>query len=66
MRRTRATPQGGRHPPQNATRELRVSQCLYAMPRVSDSISVDLIRGETRAFWARHFANVRDAELASA
>ena len=51
---------------ENATREVQVSQCLYAMPRLSDSVSVDLIRGKTRAFWKQHFAGVRDEQLASA
>jgi hypothetical protein len=35
------------------------------MPRVSDSISVDLIRGDTRSFWKKHFGDVRDEQLAS-
>ena len=35
------------------------------MPRLSDSISVDLIRGDTRGFWKKHFADVRDEQLAS-
>ena len=39
---------------ESGTRELQVSQCFYAMPRLSDSVSVDLIRGDTRAFWKRH------------
>src|SRR5438132_12532932 len=51
---------------ENATREVQVSQCLYAMPRLSDSISVDLIRGKTRAFWKQHFAGVHDEQLPSA
>lgn len=50
---------------EDATREVRISQCLYAMPRVSDSISVDLIRGNTRSFWKKHFGDAGDAHLAS-
>ena len=49
---------------ENATRDIRMSQCVYAMPRVSDSVTVDLIRGNTRAFWAKHFGDVRDEQLA--
>ena len=51
---------------ENGTREIQVSQCLYATPRLSDSVSVDLIRGNTRSFWQRHFGDVRDTQLASA
>jgi hypothetical protein len=51
---------------ESATRDVRVSQCFYAMPRFSDSISVDLIRGDTRAFWKKHFAGARAEQLASA
>src|SRR5437763_14828887 len=51
---------------ENATREVHVSQCFYAMPRLADSVSVDLIRGDTRGFWKMHFGDVRDEQLASA
>ena len=51
---------------ESGNREMQVSQCFYAMPRLSDSISVDLIRGKTRAFWKQHFADVHDEQLASA
>ncbi len=47
---------------ESGTRELQVSQCLYALPRLSDSVSVDLIRGDTQAFWKKHLqlvSNVR-------
>src|SRR5438067_8267047 len=50
---------------ESGNREMQVSQCFYAMPRLSDSISVDLIRGDTRGFWKKHFADVRDELLAS-
>jgi len=50
---------------ESGNREMQVSQCFYAMPRLSDSISVDLIRGDTRGFWKKHFADVRDEQLAS-
>src|SRR5438876_12196436 len=51
---------------ETGTREMQVSQCFYAMPRLSDSISVDLIRGDGRGFWKKHFADARDERLASA
>lgn len=38
-------------------RELQVSQCLFTLPRLSDSVSVDIMRGDTRAFWRKHFPN---------
>jgi hypothetical protein len=50
---------------ENGTKELRTSECVYAMPRVSDSVTVDLIRGDTRGFWKKHFGDVRDEHLAS-
>lgn len=40
---------------ETSTRELQVSQCLFALPRLSDSVSVDVMRGDTRAFWRKHF-----------
>jgi hypothetical protein len=36
---------------------LTVSQCFYALPSFTSSVSVDLMRGKTRAFWRGHFAN---------
>ena len=39
---------------------MKVSQCFYALPLLSDSVTVDLIRGDVRTFWKQHFANVRD------
>lgn len=50
---------------ENSTRDLQVSQCVYALPRVSDSVSVDVLRGDTRGFWKKHFADAGDAQLAS-
>lgn len=41
---------------------LEVSQCFYALPHLNESISVDLIRGNARAFWKRHFEEQRVAE----
>lgn len=38
---------------------LRVSQCFYALPSFSSSISLDVMRGNTLAFWRGHFANAR-------
>lgn len=39
---------------------LRVSQCFYALPSFTNSISVDVMRGKTAAFWSGHFANARE------
>ena len=36
---------------------LSISQCRYTLPRFTDSVTVDLIRGGTRAFWQKHFAD---------
>jgi len=38
---------------------LRVSQCFYALPSFTNSISLDVMRGNTTAFWRGHFANAR-------
>ena len=40
---------------------LTVSQCFYALPSFTSSVSVDLMRGKTTTFWRSHFANARDA-----
>jgi hypothetical protein len=40
---------------------LTVSQCFYALPSFSSSVSVDLMRGKTTAFWRGHFSNAREA-----
>ena len=42
------------------THDMKVSQCFYALPHLSDSVTVDLIRGDVRAFWKHHFAEARD------
>jgi hypothetical protein len=47
---------------ESGTRDIQMSQCVYALPRSSDSVTVDLIRGNTRSFWKKHFA---DEHLAS-
>lgn len=47
---------------ESGTRDIQMSQCIYALPRNADSVTVDLIRGKTRAFWKRHFP---DEQLAS-
>jgi hypothetical protein len=39
---------------------LRVSQCFYALPSFTNSISLDVLRGKTTAFWRGHFANARE------
>ena len=40
---------------ETTSRELEVSQCLFTLPRLSDSVSVDVMRGDTRTFWRKHF-----------
>jgi hypothetical protein len=40
---------------------LTVSQCFYSLPSFTNSVSVDVMRGETRAFWRGHFSNAREA-----
>ena len=42
-------------------RNLEVSQCLFTLPRLSDSVSVDVMRGDTRAFWRKHFPDEQRA-----
>jgi hypothetical protein len=42
---------------ESGTRDIQMSQCVYALPRSSDSVTVDLIRGNTRSFWKKHFAS---------
>jgi hypothetical protein len=39
---------------------LHLSQCFYALPSFTNSISVDVMRGSTAAFWRGHFANARE------
>lgn len=33
-----------------------ISQCFYTLPRFTDSVTIDLIRGQARSFWQQHFA----------
>jgi hypothetical protein len=40
---------------------LTVSQCFYALPSFTSSVSVDVMRGKTAAFWRGHFSNAADA-----
>jgi hypothetical protein len=40
---------------------LRVSQCFYSLPSFTNSVSVDVMRGKTRAFWRGHFSKAREA-----
>ena len=40
---------------------LTVSQCFYTLPSFTSSVSVDVMRGKTTAFWRGHFANAREA-----
>jgi hypothetical protein len=42
-----------------------VSQCFYTLPHLTDSVSVDLIRGQAREFWQKHFAEVNEASVLS-
>ncbi len=44
---------------------LSVSQCFYALPSFTNSVSVDLMHGKTSAFWKAHFSSAhaeRDAD----
>jgi hypothetical protein len=41
---------------------LIVSQCFYTLPSFTSSVSVDVMRGKTTAFWRGHFSNARDDE----
>lgn len=41
---------------------LRVSQCFYALPSFTNSISLDVMRGQTAAFWRGHFSNARETD----
>jgi hypothetical protein len=43
---------------------LRVSQCFYALPSFTNSISLDVMRGRTTAFWRGHFGNALEQENA--
>jgi hypothetical protein len=36
---------------------MTVSQCYYTLPKLTDSVTVDLIRGNARKFWEEHFEN---------
>jgi len=40
---------------------LIVSQCFYALPSFTKSVSVDVMRGKTSSFWRGHFSNAREA-----
>jgi hypothetical protein len=40
---------------------LIVSQCFYSLPSFANSVSVDVMRGQTSAFWRGHFSNAREA-----
>lgn len=40
---------------------LIVSQCFYSLPSFTNSVSVDVMRGKTSAFWRAHFSNAREA-----
>jgi len=40
---------------------LIVSQCFYSLPSFTNSVSVDVMRGKTSAFWRGHFSNTREA-----
>jgi hypothetical protein len=40
---------------------LTVSQCFYALPSFTSSVSIDVMRGKTAAFWRGHFSNARAA-----
>jgi hypothetical protein len=42
-----------------------VSQCFYSLPHLTDSVTVDLIRGSARQFWQKHFAEINEASVLS-
>jgi hypothetical protein len=48
---------------ETASSGMQISHCVYAMPHLSESVSVDVIRGDARAFFRKHFANVQPASL---
>jgi hypothetical protein len=37
-----------------------VSQCFYTLPSFTSSVSVDVMRGKTKAFWRGHFSTARE------
>jgi hypothetical protein len=37
-----------------------VSQCFYTLPSFTSSVSVDIMRGKTKAFWRGHFSTARE------
>lgn len=39
--------------------DVTVSQCFYRLEHFTDSITVDLIRGDAREFWDKHFGEVK-------
>jgi hypothetical protein len=39
---------------------LTVSQCFYTLPSFTNSVSVDVMRGKTGAFWRAHFSGARE------
>jgi hypothetical protein len=40
-----------------------LSQCFYRLPHLDESVTVDLIRGQAREFWQKHFARIEEARL---
>lgn len=50
---------------ESADAGVTISQCFYTLPRFTDSVTVDLIRGNAKAFWKRHFADVNEASVLS-
>lgn len=44
------------------TKGMQLSQCFYQLPTLSDSVTVDLIRGDVHKFWKHHFANAREED----
>lgn len=47
---------------QSSDRGLEISQCFYALPSFSKSVSIDIMRGKAVDFWHQHFAAIRDEE----
>ena len=50
---------------ESADAGVTISQCFYTLPHFTDSVTVDLIRGNARGFWKRHFADVNEASVLS-
>jgi hypothetical protein len=48
---------------ESADSGVMLSQCLYRLPHLDESVTVDLIRGQAQEFWQKHFAKVEEASV---